>query len=283
MQCVASMRVEFLPSLYCSDRRLARRKGGRRRGCAVPGFCCGSHFVSRDLAAEIRCVHRVWLPKLFPSTVDEVKAAHARFVPAQAALHVNEVQDVVEHRVLHVVVVAGVGCERRGRVHLDEPGFELIVKHDVISVQFEAVLVVDHDFLDAEQRAQHDVLDVFEELVDALGAKPRHEVEFEISNIPLAPGLTVVVFGALLHSHIREVDVVVADIARVGRVAAVAEPSETASMQVDRERGEVGHQGVDAEVELLAADEIGVGDVSLDHVRLDVRGLGFPAAFASPL
>ena len=48
-------------------------------------------------------------------------------------------------------VLPGVVGARRGGMDLNQPRLQLIVDHDVIPVHLEAMLVVDHHFLDGEE------------------------------------------------------------------------------------------------------------------------------------
>ena len=88
----------------------------------------------------------------------------------------------------------GVGGERRGRVHLDEPGLEIVVDEHVVAVELKALLVIYDDVLNAEQGPDDDVLDVGIQPIGRLEAVARYDVQLELLDIPLAAvGLVVAV------------------------------------------------------------------------------------------
>lgn len=59
---------------------------------------------------------------------------------------------------------------------------------------------------------------------------------------------------------IRDVPCICSPETRAGKL------SEAVAVDVHRERAEAGDQHVEAKVEFLATDDIGIGDVALDHV-----------------
>mmetsp|Transcript_28498 Transcript_28498/g.87275 ORF Transcript_28498/g.87275 Transcript_28498/m.87275 type:complete len:438 (+) Transcript_28498:743-2056(+) len=215
--------------------------------------------------------------------VEEVEAADGGFVALEVAFQVEDVEDVVEHVGFEVVVVLGVGAEGGTGVDFDEPGLEVVVDEDVVSVEFEAVLVGDHDVLDREERAHDESFDGQKEFVDGRHAVARGHQKFERPEIHFAAAARVVVVGGFLDGDVGQVHEVVGDVGRI--VPRVREPREAASVQVRHQRREGRDEDVQAHVELLVADQVRVFHVALHDVRfrrrrlvrlLSARGVGAP-------
>mmetsp|Transcript_23697 Transcript_23697/g.61548 ORF Transcript_23697/g.61548 Transcript_23697/m.61548 type:complete len:332 (+) Transcript_23697:422-1417(+) len=163
------------------------------------------------------------------------------------------------------------GGERRAGVHLDQPRLEVAVDNDVKAVEFEAVPVVDHHVLARLEGADDDVVDVGQQAAADRGAVRARDVRLQVLQRPLVAVLVVVGLAVLLDCHVGEVHVHVVDLLHLVGVLLVAEPREAERRQVHLQ-GPVGaDDGVQAQVELLAADEEGVVDVARHDVVL--RGL----------
>ena len=67
------------------------------------------------------------------------------------------------------------------------------------------------------------------------------------------------------------------------RVAMVGEPSEAGSVEINCQRLVARDKNIDAHVELFAADQKWVHDVSLNDVRLSLRTLWLPSEVVLPL
>jgi len=81
-------------------------------------------------------------------------------VTLKPSIHVNNIQHVIEHLALHDIVLLGVCGETWASVNLYQPRLEGVVDHDVVPVQFEAVLVVDHYVADRQEGSDDDHLDL---------------------------------------------------------------------------------------------------------------------------
>ena len=93
-------------------------------------------------------------------------------------------------------------CQRRGRVHFQQPRFQGPVDKHIIAVALKAVFVVDYYTLHALQGDVDDVVDFFETLVCQGLASHLLQVETEVLNAPLRTMLLVVVFRVLVDSYV---------------------------------------------------------------------------------
>mmetsp|Transcript_32767 Transcript_32767/g.83147 ORF Transcript_32767/g.83147 Transcript_32767/m.83147 type:complete len:287 (-) Transcript_32767:699-1559(-) len=227
-------RCLWRPSLgaRCSPRcrHADRRTFGALRGQVAGAVLLGPQLVA--VALVVRAQHggqRGGLVEAHdgPSVPDEVKPAHVQVDLARLALglQVHDVQHVLQQRELE----RPVGRVRRGqrwrRVHLQQPGLERLVDEDVVAVQLEAVLVVDHGGLHRQQRADDQVLHVVEQLVGRLRAVPcGHEVAQAVDG-PFHALCCVKAWRVLLDGHVGEVHKLVVQLALLSRVLGGAEPA----------------------------------------------------------
>lgn len=128
------------------------------------------------------------------------------------------------------------------------------------------MFVVDDGLLDTLQALDENVVHKREAGVDGLGAVLGVEVLSQVGHAPLGALLRVVAGRLLLDGHVGEVHVRVRD--AVQGEACARESGESLAVQVRLQRVERRHQNIRPDVELLAADEVGVGQVALHHVDL---------------
>lgn len=91
----------------------------------------------------------------------------------------------------------------RARAHLQEPRLQVVVDHDVIAVQLEAVLVLDDDVLDGQDRAHDDHADVTKDVIRGLLPVAGDQVLLEGAEQPackMVVKLTQIAFKALTGS-----------------------------------------------------------------------------------
>mmetsp|Transcript_76645 Transcript_76645/g.164365 ORF Transcript_76645/g.164365 Transcript_76645/m.164365 type:complete len:307 (-) Transcript_76645:31-951(-) len=88
--------------------------------------------------------------------------------------------------------------------------------------------------------------------------------------VPFAPAFLIIVFVMLLHSNIGEVYHRIGQVGRVHRKAYMREARKPTTIHIDRERLVASDKHIQAQVELLAADEQGIRKIPLDHVGLCV-------------
>ena len=125
---------------------------------------------------------------------------------------------------------------------------------NVVSVAFEAVLVVDNHRADRLERVHNNPGDLVEEAIGDLFAARALQVQLEVLDGPFAAVYGVVVVALLLIGHVGQVHEHVVDVVGGRRVLDRAEASKAEPIPVALERPVRRDEYVDAQVELLAAN-----------------------------
>uniref|UniRef100_A0A480HXA7 Putative tubulin polyglutamylase TTLL1 isoform X3 n=1 Tax=Sus scrofa TaxID=9823 RepID=A0A480HXA7_PIG len=153
-------------------------------------------------------------------------------------------------------------------LRLDQPGLQPVVDDDVVAVALEAVFVVVHHRGHGLQRLHDDPVDLVEQLAGHLLAAGALEVEPQVADRPLAPVDVVVVLPVFLNGNVGEMNEHVIQLTGAGGVLHGAKAAKPEFVHVAAQGAVRGHQDVQAQVELPAADEERVADVQRDHVGL---------------
>eukprot|EP00600_Ochromonadales_sp_CCMP1393_P016233 CAMPEP_0175033458 /NCGR_PEP_ID=MMETSP0005-20121125/22018_1 /TAXON_ID=420556 /ORGANISM="Ochromonas sp., Strain CCMP1393" /LENGTH=241 /DNA_ID=CAMNT_0016294093 /DNA_START=61 /DNA_END=786 /DNA_ORIENTATION=+ len=196
----------------------------------------------------------------------------------------DDVVDVPQEAQLHDSIGLS-GRAKGGRgVHLHQPGLQVCVDQDVVPVAFEAVAVVDHHVLHGLQRVDDHLVDALEQSVARLQPVRLLDVQPQVLHVPLASVLGVVILVVLLNRHIGEMNEGVVQVHVVVVVFGVAEAGKPVYVLVHLQRAEVGHEYVQTHVELLAAHEQRVLDVTGNDIGLFHRRLLVgPSRLRTPL
>jgi len=76
----------------------------------------------------------------------------------------NDIKGIVEHLHFHRTICIRRCRNRRRRVNFNEPGLQIVLDENIVSVNFEAVLVIDHDVLHRLKREVYNLSYAFKTL-----------------------------------------------------------------------------------------------------------------------
>ena len=145
----------------------------------------------------------------------------------------------------------------------------MAVDHDVVTIELEAVFIVNHDGFHRDQLADDGIVDLFEESIDSLFSKLRDQIQLHRPDAPLQvvsrPIFCAVLF--LLYRRVRQMHGGVVQIGFGIAISRIGEAGKSAAVNVDDERSVRSDQDIDPQIELLVADQQRIRQILLDHIR----------------
>ena len=178
----------------------------------------------------------------------------------------EEIEEIVDELLLDEVVEEGVGGETGGLVDFDEPALAVLVDHDVVAEELEAVGVVRDVRLAGDQRLAADFAHLSPDLAPPHVHQPKLLLQHPQRDLRPAQSevrplhlrvlvLLLLPLRLLVYSHVRQVDLLLIQILNLQAVSLTTHSRKSFSIHKCLQRVETSHHHVNPHVKFEISDQ----------------------------